>query len=166
MTRRRFFTLIALLITVANPPARIFAQTDEKSAVEGQCGSSNNPSRSLISAKPIHCLRPMPAWIEEASSPALANEWSQWWQDAKAARLRMTNRPHDLEIYIHGDVAWATVFVDTTIEVDNDAARALTRNKHPNEREWVTHAFETEVLLKTPQGWKIVLGHTSLLPKE
>ena len=34
MTRRRFFTLIALLITVANPPARIFAQTDEKSAVE------------------------------------------------------------------------------------------------------------------------------------
>lgn len=73
---------------------------------------------------------------------------------------------HDFEIHIHGEVAWVTVFVDTTVKVDNDAARALTKNNHPNEREWNTHAVETEVLLKTPHGWKIVLGHTSILPKE
>lgn len=166
MTRLRFFTLIALLTAVANPPARVFAQADEKGAVEATVRAFEQAVQEFDFSKANSLLAPDARWIEEDSSPAPANEWSQWWQDAKAARLRMTNRPHHFDIHIHGEVAWVTVFVDTEIKVDNDAARALTKINHPNEREWVTYAVETEVLLKTSQGWKIVLGHTSILPKE
>lgn len=166
MARLLFFTLIALLTTVANLPARVFAQTDEKSAVEATVRAFEQAVQDFDFSKANSLLAPDARWIEENSSPAPANEWSQWWQDAKAARLRMTNRPHHFDIHIRDEVAWVTVFVDTAIKVDNDAALALTKNNHPNEREWVTHAVETEVLLKTGQGWRIVLGHTSLLPKE
>jgi ketosteroid isomerase-like protein len=166
MARLRCAVLIAMVLFLANPPANVFAQIDEKRAVESTVRAFEQAVQEFDFSKANSLLAPDARWIEEESPPAPANEWSQWWQDAKAAKLRMTNRPHDFEIHIHGEVAWVTVFVDTTIKVDNDAARALTKNNHPNEREWTTHAVETEVLLKTPHGWKIVLGHTSILPKE
>lgn len=166
MTRLWRFILMALLTFVANPPAQVLAQIDEKSAVEATVRAFEQAVQEFDFSKANSLLAPDARWIEEDSSPAPANEWSQWWQDAKAARLRMTNRPHHVDVHIHGEVAWVTLFVDTTINVDNDAARALTMHNHPNEREWVTHAVETETLLKTALGWKIVLGHTSILPKE
>jgi hypothetical protein len=115
-------------------------------------------------------LMPDAIWIEEDSYPGpaviLNNNPDDWWQQAKAAKLHVTNHPHDFETRIQGEVAWVIVFVDVGHVVDNDAARAFTLRDHPNEREWVTHAIESEVLVKTANGWRIALAHTSILPKK
>jgi ketosteroid isomerase-like protein len=166
MARLRCFILIALLTLGGNPLPQVMARIDERSTVEATVRAFEQAVQEFDFVKANSLLAPDAHWIEEDSSPTLANAWSPWWQDAKAAKLRMTNRPHDFDVHIHGEVAWVTVFVDTVTKVDNDAARTLTKDNHPNEREWVTLAVETEVLLKTSQGWKIVLGHTSILPRK
>jgi hypothetical protein len=43
---------------------------------------------------------------------------------------------------------------------DNDTARAFV-HAGPGEREWTVPYAESEVLLKTPQNWRIVMGHSS-----
>jgi ketosteroid isomerase-like protein len=166
MIRGRRVPLMAALFLGAGIAGHEAGQGDEKGAVEATIRSHEQAVQEFDFTKANSLLAPDARWIEEDSAPGPADQWSEWWQKAKAARLVMTNRPHDFDIRVHGEVAWVTAFVDTTTHVDSDAARALTLHDHPNERTWVTHAVETEVLLKTEQGWRIVLGHTSLLPKQ
>ncbi len=80
---------------------------------------------------------------------------------------------HDFDIQIHGGVAWVTMINDTTWTANNEEGRKLLaeseleetgRTSRPNQNEWRSSYVESEVLVKTPAGWKIVLGHTSLLP--
>lgn len=165
MIRLRLVLLAVALLLGATVTEPVAGQGDETKAVEATVRGFEQAVQEFDFAKANTLLAPDARWIEENSAPGPADQWSEWWQKAKAARLVMTNRPHDFDIRVHGEVAWVTVFVDTTTHVDSDAARALTLHDHPNERTWVTHAVETEVLLKTEQGWRIVLGHTSLLPK-
>lgn len=165
MIRLRPVLLAAALLLGPTVAGRVAAQNDDKSAVEATIRAFEQAVQEFDFTKANSLLAPDARWIEEGSAPAPADQWSEWWQRAKAARLVMTNRPHDFDIRVRGEVAWVTVLVDTTTHVDSDAARALTLHDHPTERTWVTHAVETEVLLKTEQGWRIALGHTSLLPR-
>jgi hypothetical protein len=79
----------------------------------------------------------------------------------------------DFDIHIRGEIAWITVINDNIWVADNEQARTLLAQSEfeetgnasdPNQREWRSSYVESEVLLKTPNGWKIVLGHTSLVP--
>jgi CubicO group peptidase (beta-lactamase class C family) len=153
-----FVTL--LLVTHLN------AQQDDKRAIESTIRSYEQAVQDFDFYKANSLLAPDAVWIEEDSAPAPANQWPQWWQEAKAARLQITNRPHDFNIRIHGDVAHVVLFVDTKTDVDNETARAFTLRDHPNQREWQSTAVESEVLIKTSEGWRIALGHTSRLPQQ
>jgi hypothetical protein len=72
-------------------------------------------------------------------------------------------------------MAWVTLFVDVTKTDDREESRNLlarTESKEtrklsdPTQREWRDIYFESEVLTKTPTGWKISLAHTSRLPEK
>lgn len=159
--------VVATLGTVFGYAGR--AQDDDKIAVEATVRGYEQALQEYDFDKANSLLMPDAVWIEEDSYPGPAampaDSSDNWWHQAKAAKLRVTNHPHDFTTRIQGDVAWVIVFVDTGHIVDTDAARAFTLRDHPNEREWTTHAVESEVLVKTASGWRITLAHTSILPK-
>jgi len=153
---------IATLPALPQPPD----PDDEKRAVEKTVRDFEQAVQDYDFDKENSLLAPGSMWIEEDSYPAPGNQSSEWWEKAKAVKLRLTNVPHDFNIQIHGEVAWVIVFVDVITHVDNEAARAFTLRDHPNEREWEGHYVESEVLLKTDKGWRLALGHVSELPKQ
>ena len=104
-------------------------------------------------------LTPDARWIEE-SEPVLAQPWPKWWLDAKAAGIHIEYRIRQMNVTLHGDTAWTTLTMDGIFTASNPAGRALLQNASV-----LKHTFvESEVLVRTPSGWKIALGHTSLLP--
>jgi ketosteroid isomerase-like protein len=164
MIHARCPQLVMALMTLL-VPVHLHAQPDDKNDVEATIRGYEQAVQDFDFEKANSLLAPDAVWIEEDSIPAPANQWPEWWQKAKAARLRITNQPHDFDIRIHGDVAHVVLLVDTKTMVDNETAHAFTMRTHPNEREWQVTAVESEVLIKTPSGWRIALGHTSLLPQ-
>jgi len=165
MNRKHYFMLITSLILFANPTDRVSAQNDDKSTVEATVRDYERAVEEFDFDKQISLMLPSGKWIEEDSYPEAADYIDEWWLQAKKAKLRIANRPHDFDIRVQGDVAWVIVFVDVATFVDNEAARAFTMRTHPNEREWVGHFVESEVLIKTTNGWRLALGHVSRLPK-
>lgn len=161
----RNVVLVIFLYLFANSPVRVQAQSDEKGAVEARVREFERAVEEFDFDKQISLMIPDGKWIEEDSYPVTADYVDDWWREAKKAKLRISNRPHDFEIHVQGDVAWVIVFVDVTTIVDNEAARAFTARTHPNEQTWTGHFVETEVWNKTSNGWKIALGHVSHLPE-
>jgi hypothetical protein len=140
----------------------------EKAAVEDSVRAYEMAVQSYAIDKANALLAPGARWIEGSKASA-ADHWSGWWYKAKAAGVKVTNRPYDFDIRIEGSVAWVTLTVEVVCRAetaagqkliaDEDAGRFGPASKDPRE---VSETFaESEVLLKTPNGWRIVLGHTS-----
>jgi len=166
-----YLNFIALLIFTACPGwERAAARSDEKSAVEATVRGMEEAVQAYDFARQDSLLVPGARWIEHSRPQPAAFDGTGFFVEAKAAKVRLTNQPHDFDIHIQGDVAWITVLVDVTTIADNEAARALLARSEieetspPRQREWRATYVESEVLVKTPSGWKIALGHTSRLP--
>ena len=174
-----YLNLIAVLLLVASPAwERASAQVDDKSAVEATVRAMEEAVQAYDFQK--QGIRPLlrhgHARGSERSRPELAAfDGTGFFVQAKAARVRLTNSPHDFDIHVQGNVAWITVLVDVTTIADNETARALLARTEveetgkpspPNQREWRATYVESEVLVKTPGGWKITLAHTSRLPEK
>jgi hypothetical protein len=54
-----------------------------------------------------------------------AFEGAGFFVEAKAAKILLTNHPHDFDIHIQGDVAWVTLLVDVATIASNETGRAL-----------------------------------------
>ena len=143
MARLRCAVLIAMVMFAANPPAHVFAQIDEKGAVEATVRAFEHATQEFrfqqsqftACAKCSMDRRGVSSGAGQRMVALVAGcKSSQASHDQSATRSR---DPHSWRCRV-GDV-----FVDTTIKVDNAAARALTKNNHPNERKWTTHAVET-----------------------
>jgi ketosteroid isomerase-like protein len=79
----------------------------------------------------------------------------------KDAGVRIDYHPQDAVAEVRGDVAWVTVTMHSVWTADTPAGRALLAGD-----EWRATFVESWVLVKTPGGWKIALGHTSQLPPD
>ena len=97
-------------------------------------------------------------WIEE-SEPVPAQPWPKWFHDAKAAGIHIEYRIRQMDVTLHGDTAWTTLTMDGIFTASNPAGRALLQNASVRKRTFV----ESEILVRTPSGWKIALGHTTTL---
>lgn len=136
---------------------------NEKAAVEATVRDFEQAAADYNHAKVSSLLTPEARWIED-SLPAKVDdlEWPQF-EKAKAAGVRIINRPHDFETHVQRDLAWVTLIVDVTLIADSPETQKFLHLDKVGE---VTVSFvESEVLVKTPSGWKIALGHTSRLPK-
>jgi hypothetical protein len=72
---------------------------------------------------------------------------------------------------VQGDVAWVTLTLDSTFSADSAEGQKWLQGlkdyclSQAPSVSCEAIFVESEVLVKTPSGWKIALGHTSLLPK-
>ena len=132
------------------------------------------PFRPTTFKKQDSLLAPGARWIERSLPLPAAYDGTGFFVQAQAAKVRLSNRPHDFDIHIQGDVAWVTVLVDVTTISDNEEARALLARTEteetgkpspPDQREWRATYVESEVLVRSARGWKIALAHTSRLPE-
>lgn len=93
----RNVVLVIFLYLFANPPVRVHDQGDEKGAVEARVREFERAVEEFDFDKQISLMIPDGKWIEEDSYPVAADYVDDWWRQAKKAKLRISNRPHDFE---------------------------------------------------------------------
>jgi hypothetical protein len=82
-------------------------------------------------------------------------------QPYKDAGMRIDYHPQDAVAYVRGNVAWVTVTLHSTWAADSLVGRAMLGGSA-----WRATYVESFILVKTPAGWKIAFGHTSMLPPD
>ncbi len=153
-------------------------QDNEKSAVEATVRGLEQAVQDYNLDK-VNCFfMPEARWIEHSFPNNVDAVW-QSFEKLKAAGIHITYRLHDFETHVQGDVAWVTLTLDGTFSADTAEGQQILLTPTPNHPtpntecssqgthvSCVTSYVESEVLVKTPSGWKIALDHTSRLPKD
>jgi PDZ domain/SnoaL-like domain len=98
--------------------------------------------------------------IEESYPGPTEPGLRHFYQAMKDAGVRIDYRPQDAVAEVRGNVAWVTVTLHSVWTADNPVGRAMIGG------EWHVTFVESFILVKTPEGWKIALGHTSQLPPD
>jgi ketosteroid isomerase-like protein len=99
--------------------------------------------------------------IEESYPYPIEPEERRSYQPMKDAGVRIDYHPQDAVAGVRGDVAWVTVTLHSVWTADTASGRAILAGN-----EWRATFVESFVLVKRPEGWKIALGHTSMLPPD
>jgi ketosteroid isomerase-like protein len=163
--------VLVALAFVTSGTERVLAQDNEKSAVEATVRDFEQAFQDYNYAK-LNSLLTRDARSIMNSLPEKMDRW-EWHDKTKAAGIRITNRPHDFETHVQGDVAWVTLTLDETLSADSAEGREMLLRPGPD-KECLSQGIqvscestfvESEVLVKTPSGWKIALIHTTRLPK-
>ena len=97
----------------------------------------------------------------EESYPKRRNKgyYVEDYKPLKDAGIRIDYHPQDAVAQVRGDVAWVTITLHSVWTADTPAGRVIL-NGHERRATFV----ESWVLVKTPDGWKIALGHSGQLP--
>ena len=162
------------LASVTSNSQRPQTRNDDKAAVEAVVRGYEEAVQVFDFARADSLLAQNAKWIERSAPEVAAiGEGTRFWAEARATKVRVRNEPHDFDIHLQGEMAWVTLLVDATMAADNEGARALLarseteetgKTSDPDQREWRATYTESEVLVRTPNGWRIALGHTSRLP--
>lgn len=147
------------------------AQAEEEKAAAETVRRYEQAVQEYDFAKANSLVAPNAKWIER-SLPERADEWPDWWQQAKAAGVRIAYHLHGFETHVEGNVAWVTLTIDGTFSADSPNGQKLLAAQQDggffgpaaNPLKFRNTFVESEVLVKTHDGWRIALGHTSLLP--
>lgn len=99
--------------------------------------------------------------IEESYPHPFEPELRQSYQIDKDAGIRIDYHPQDAVAEVRGDVAWVTITLHSVWTADTPAGQAMLGVK-----EGYATYVESFVLVKTPAGWKIALGHSEQLPPD
>jgi hypothetical protein len=165
MAKMQLLHLAAIFLLTTGPIEDVAGQNGEKAAVESTVRNYEQACERFDFAKANSLLAPTARWIEDSyPQPAEFNGqgWSKRWEEYKSANLHINYQPRDIDTQVLGDAAWVTLTLESTFTADNSAALAL----NDSQREWRGIFVESLVLVKTDAGWRIALGHTSLLPKK
>jgi hypothetical protein len=98
--------------------------------------------------------------IEESYPGPTEPGLRRFYQSMKNAGVRIDYHPQDAVAEVQGNVAWVTVTLHSVWTADNPVGRAMIGG------EWHVTFVESFILVKTAEGWKIALGHTSRLPAD
>lgn len=148
-------------------------QDDEKSAVEATVRGFELAVQDYDLDKVNSFLTPEARWIEH-SLPNNVDVEIQAIEKLKADGIHIAYQLHDLDAHVQGDVAWVTLNMDGTFSADSAEGQKLLLHPAPDKECTSQGAHvsceitfvESQVLVKTPSGWKIALGHTSRVPKD
>jgi ketosteroid isomerase-like protein len=99
--------------------------------------------------------------IEESYPHPTEPGLRQFYQSMKDAGVRIDYRPQDAVAEVQGNVAWVTVTLHSVWTADSPAGRTMLGGSV-----WHVTFAESFILVKTPEGWKIAFGHTSMLPAD
>ena len=99
--------------------------------------------------------------IEESYPHPAEPDLRLGYQALKNAGVRIDYHPQDAVAEVRGDVAWVTVTLHSIWTADSAAGRTMLGGSV-----WHATFVESFILVRTPEGWKIALGHTSKLPPD
>jgi ketosteroid isomerase-like protein len=99
--------------------------------------------------------------IEESYPHPFEPDERRSYQAYKDVGMRIVYHPQDAVADMRGNIAWVTVTLHSVWTANTPAGRAMLGGK-----EWRGTYVESFILVKTPGGWKIALGHTSMLPPD
>jgi ketosteroid isomerase-like protein len=153
-------TIAIVVCTLLTPGMRAGNGDNDRQAVEGVVRAFEQAVQEFDFAKADSLTTPDVHWIED-SYPIPLEPWPSFFFKAKDARLRIDYRPRDFVVHVKGDVAWVTATLDSIFTADTEAGKTLLGGKG----EWRPIFVESEILVRTPNGWKITLGHTTRLPE-
>lgn len=128
-------------------------QDDDKKAVENVVRGFEKAVQEFDFDKADSFTTPDARWVENSYPQPVEPGLRSRFLRIKDSRIRMDYHPRDVEVNIRGDVAWATVTLDSTWVAEGRA-------------EWRTIYVESMILVRTPDGWKITFGHTTRLPAD
>jgi ketosteroid isomerase-like protein len=144
---------------LVNAAPRTAGHEDDEKDVENVMRDFEQAIQESDFEKAHALFTPDARWIENSYSLPVESWLPGWffrWRDAK---FRIDSHLNDIEVHVSGDVAWTTVSVESIWNADNEAARVM-----QHDRSKVRYLYmESEVLVRTPNGWRIALGHESMI---
>jgi hypothetical protein len=154
---------MALLIGLfLNAVAASVMAPEDKMAIESVVRRSEQAFAALNCEEADSYLAPGARWIEQGYPEAA--ESAAWCKSAAAVGVRIEYKLHDFDIHVHGDVAWVTLIIDGSFYAPSAEARRLLFHSATGVAAWRSTAAESIVLQKFGTTWKMVLGHSSVIP--
>ncbi len=167
-TRIGFVTILLLVLFTTAAQCQINYGSNKQ---VGTVREFEQAAQDYNFAKVNSLLMPDARSIEASSLLDRADDW-QWFEKAIAVGVRITYQPHDFETHVQGDVAWVTMTLDSTFSADNAEGQKLLQDVNSDIAKeecssqgtllscGVTYV-DSVVLVKTPSGWKVALGHST-----
>jgi PDZ domain-containing protein/SnoaL-like protein len=156
-----FAATVLIFFVLAAWRTRTAAQEDDKQAAINVVLAHELACQTYDFDKLDSLHTPDARGIEESYPHPFEPELRQSYQIEKEAGIRINYHPQDAVAEVRGDVAWVTVTLHSVWTADTPAGRAILGGSV-----WHVTFVESFVLVKTPGGWKIALGHTNALPPE
>ena len=156
-----FATTVLLSLVLAACRARTATEEDDKKAAISVVLAHEQACQTYDFDKVDSLHTPDARVTEESYSHPLEPDQRRSYQVYKDAGIRIDYHPQDAVAEVHGNVAWVTVTLHSVWTADTPAGQAMLGVK-----EGYATYVESFVLVKTPAGWKIALGHTNALPPD
>jgi hypothetical protein len=156
-----FATTVLIFFALAARRTRTASEEDDKQAAINIVLAHERAVQAYDFDKVDSLHTPDARVIEESYPHPFEPAERQDWQLYKNAGVHVVYHPKDAVAEVRGNVAWVTVTLPSVWTVDSAAGQAML-----GAREGFATYVESFVLVKTPAGWKITLGHTDQLPPD
>jgi ketosteroid isomerase-like protein len=155
-----FATATLISVVLGACQRRAASEEDEKKAAINAVLAHEQACQTYDFDKLDSLHTPDSRGIEESYPGPTEPGLRHFYQSMKDAGVSIDYHPQDAVAEVRGDVAWVTVTLHSVWTADNPAGKAMIGG------EWHVTFVESFILVKTPDGWKIALGHTSQLPAD
>ncbi len=156
--RRRvgvLFATVVIAVVLAACKTRTTSEEDDKKAAIDVVLAHEQACQTYDFDK-VDSLHTADARVIEESYPhPLEPEQRRSYQAYKDAGIRIDYHPQDAVAEVRGNVAWVTLTLHSVWTADTPAGQAML-----GVREGYATYVESFILVKTPAGWKIALGHS------
>jgi hypothetical protein len=156
-----FAATVLILFVLAACRARTAPEEDDKKAAIDVVLAHEQACQAYDFDKLDSLHTPDARGIEESYPHPFEPELRQSYQIDKDASIRIDYHPQDAVAEVRGNVAWVTITLHSVWTADTRAGQAILGVKQG----YATYV-ESFVLVKTPAGWKIALGHSEQLPPD
>jgi len=154
-----FATTVVISFVVGACRMRTASEEDDKKAAINVVLAHEQGVQTYDFDKVDSLHTPNARSIEESYPQPFEPGERQSYQPNKDAGVRIDYHPQDAVAEVRGNVAWVTVTLHSVWTADTPAGRAILSGSVGH----VTYV-ESFILVKTPAGWKIAFGHTTMLP--
>jgi predicted metalloprotease with PDZ domain len=155
-----FATTVLIILALTACRTRTAPEGDDKTAAINVALAHEQACQTYDFDKLDSLFTPDAREIEESYPHPTEPGLRQFYQSMKDAGVRIDYRPEDAAAEVRGNVAWVTLTLHSVWTTDTPAGRAMIGG------EWHVTFVKSFILVKTPTGWKIAFGHTSMLPPD
>src|ERR1700683_4913484 len=157
-----FATTVLIFCVLAGCRTRTASEEDDKKAAINVVLAHELACQTYDFDKEDSLHTPDARVIEESYPHPLEPEQRQSYQVYKDAGVRIDYHPQDAVAEVRGNVAWVTMTLHSIWTADTPAGPGALGGRTV----WHATYVESHVLVKTPAGWRIAFGHTTILPPD